>query len=428
MLKLFNKNLGQLEKKTFRLHFIYSIIEGIIVGVLALNEFVFVKSLKGSDISVGLLFQFSVFVLTFSVLLNEWSKRIKNQKRFIITVGLITRLPLFLLFLFPDNVGHMGSNKVYHLFFILIFLTYYLANPIIFPIINQLLKSSYRHEKFSQLYSYSTIANKIVMMLVTLLYGILLDHNENAYRYVFPVISILGICSVWLLSGIKSTEDLNIIPSLPLWQSVKRSIKNMRSKMKINKPFRDFEAAFMFYGFAFMGTVSVITIYFEKGLGLNYSSVAFYKNSYNLLAIILLPLFGRLMGKIDPRKFSAITFASLLFYLLFIALTTVFPYFSDIEGIRIYYTLFIAMLFNGVFAATMSLLWSIGSVYFCKTEEASEYQSIHLTFTGLRSFFAPLLGVWIYWLVGFTATFLTGVVLLAIAVGISLKSQKKYSL
>ena len=89
---------------------------------------------------------------------------------------------------------------------------------------------------------------------------------------------------------------------------------------------------------------------------------------------------------------------------------------------------FIAMLFNGVFAATMSLLWSIGSVYFCKTEEASEYQSIHLTFTGLRSFFAPLLGVWIYWLVGFTATFLTGVVLLAIAVGISLKSQKKYSL
>ena len=198
--------------------------------------------------------------------------------------------------------------------------------------------------------------------------------------------------------------------------------------MKSNKPFRDFQAGFMFYGFAFMGTVSVIAIFFQKELEMNYSSVAFYKNSYNVLAIFLLPMFGKMMGRIDPRRFAAITFASLLFYLLFIALTTYAPWFVWIKGIKIYYTLLLAMLFNGVFAATMGLLWSIGSAYFCREEEVSEYQAIHLTFTGFRSFFAPIMGLGIYLLVGFTATFITGVVLLLFAVIISLRSYKKHRL
>ena len=202
----------------------------------------------------------------------------------------------------------------------------------------------------------------------------------------------------------------------------------MRGKMSANKPFRDFEIGFMYYGFAFMGTVSVIAIFFNQALDLNYSSVAFYKNSYNILAIILLPLFGKLMGKMDPRKFSAITFASLLFYLLFIGLTSYMPWFFWIKDLKIYYCLLAAMLFNGIFAATMSLLWSIGSAYFCKKEEASEYQAIHLSLTGLRSFFAPVLGLGIYRLVGFNGTFLAGIVLLLISVIISLRSYNKYHL
>jgi MFS family permease len=152
--------------------------------------------------------------------------------------------------------------------------------------------------------------------------------------------------------------------------------------------------------------------------------VAFYKNSYNLLAILLLPFFGKLIGRIDPRKFSAITFASLLFYLLFIALTQYIPAGTRLWDIDIYYTLFAAMMFNGVFAATMSLLWSIGSSYFCKKEEASNYQSIHLSFTGLRSFFAPVLGIYVYQWLGFTGAFAAGILFLVISIIISIRSYK----
>jgi MFS family permease len=266
------------------------------------------------------------------------------------------------------------------------------------------------------------------MLIVTFAFGWLIDADKDAYRYVFPFVSVSGIFSVWLLTRIENSNLTVTRPALPLWKSIRANIKNMRRKMAGNKPFRDFEAGFMFYGFAFMGTVSVIAIFFQKELSLNYSSVAFYKNSYNLLAIIILPMFGKLMGKIDPRRFAAITFASLLFYLLFIMLTSYFPWFVWFKGIKFYYSLLAAMIFNGVFAATMGLLWSIGSAYFSPKTEVSDYQAIHLTLTGFRSFFAPMLGLGIYLLIGFTATFITGIVFLLIAVIISMRSIKKYDL
>ncbi|HNW88741.1 MAG TPA: MFS transporter [Bacteroidales bacterium] len=428
MSRLQNLQLDALEKRTFRIHFVYSVIEGVILGVLAINEFVFLKSLGGSDVGVSVLFQFSVFVLTFSVLLNEWARRIKKAKRFLIALGILTRFPMLLLFFFPGDVAHLANNYIYHYIFLGIFLVYYFANPIIYPVINQFLKTNYFHKNFSILYSWSTMANKIVMLMVTFVFGWLLDLNHDIYRYVFPVVSVLGIFSVWLLAQLSSNDVIVERPEMPLMRSIQQTIRNMRQKMRTNRPFRDFQAGFMFYGFAFMGTVSVIAIFFQKELDLNYSSVAFYKNSYNILAIFLLPMFGKMMGRIDPRRFAAIAFSSLLFYIFFIGLTTYAPWFIWIQGIKIYYTLLLAMIFNGFFAATMALLWSIGSAYFCPEGEVSEYQAIHLTFTGFRSFFAPIMGLGIYLLIGFTATFATGIILLLIAVIISLRSYKQYQI
>ncbi len=70
-MKVIKGNYSEQEKRTFQLHLIYSIIEGIILGVLALNEFVFIKSLRGSNYELGFLFQFSMVVFIFLVFINE---------------------------------------------------------------------------------------------------------------------------------------------------------------------------------------------------------------------------------------------------------------------------------------------------------------------------------------------------------------------
>jgi len=133
---------------------------------------------------------------------------------------------------------------------------------------------------------------------------------------------------------------------------------------------------------------------------------------------------GKLLGKIDPRQFAIITFSSLSLFILFILLTEYYPNHFLLAGIEVYPMLVIAYLFYGIFAATMALLWFIGSAYFCKPEEAGDYQSVHLSLTAVRAMFAPLLGVLFYELFGFTWTFLLAIVSLLIGIGIMFWSYR----
>lgn len=410
--------MNTIERRTFLLHMAYSVIEGIILGVLALNEFVFIKSLKGSDYQLGFLFQFSMVVFIFLVFINEFIKRARHKNKLLVWVGVLTRAPLMLVFLFPDNQAAVVATPVYHYIFLGIFFVYYFGNTIIYPMINLFLKNSYEHNNFGKLYGFASSTNKIVMLVATFFYGMSLDVNNFAFRYVFPIIAVLGIVSVYLLSLINYDNPVLKIKKQNFFRSVKNSVLTMTGILKSNKPYTHFEIGFMFYGFSFMITVTVITIFFERALNLNYSSVAFYKNAYNILAIVLLPFTGKLLGKMDPRKFAAITFASLMLYILFIMLTKFFPAHIEIAGVEVYLMLVIAFLFYGIFAATMALLWFIGSAYFCKPEEAGDYQSVHLSLTAVRATFAPLLGVFFYGIIGFTGTFIIAIISLLAGIGV----------
>ena len=306
----------------------------------------------------------------------------------------------------------------------MLFFIYYFGNTIIYPLINLFLKKQYGHSNFGKLYGIATSVNKIVMLGATFVYGILLDRDAQAYQYVFPVVAVLGVVSVFLLSMIRYQEEIKKRRE-QFFQSIRRSASTMVDILKTNKPYFHFEVGFMFYGFAFMITTTVITIFLERALHLNYSSVAFYKNAYNILAIILLPYTGKLLGKIDPRKFAVITFGSLTLFIFFMMLTEHFPIHITIAGLDLYLMLGFAYLSYGVFAATMALLWFIGSAYFCKTEEAGDYQSVHLFLTAARASVAPLFGVFFYELVGFTWTFLLAIASLLGGIGLMVWSYRR---
>ncbi len=401
----FLKSLNGEERSTLRLHLAYSFIEGILAGVIALNEFVFIKSLQGTGYQLSVLFQFSMMVFLFLVLFNAFTDRIRRRRRLLRITAIITRMPMIFLLFFPRSYDAIVEQPIYHYIFLAVFLIYFLANPIIFPTINLILKQAYRHENFGRLYSWATMLKKIITLAVTFGYGLLLDKDHFAFVYVFPLIGVLGIISVFLLSLIGDNENKVIPAKQSYWQMVKNSFARMTGTLTRNRPFLDFQAGFMLYGFGFMASVSVITIFFDKALGLNYTSVAFYKNSYNIIAIMLIPLFGKIIGNIDPRRFAAVSFIAMMLYILALTLTQWIPAYIEISGITLYYTLIFYIIFHSVFAATMALLWSIGSSYFCRKEEAALYQSTHLSMVGLRSLFAPLIGMFFYQTWGFTAAF-----------------------
>jgi MFS family permease len=401
------------------------VFEGFVLGVMALNEFVFIKSLNGTNYQLGFLFQFSMLVFLFLIVINAFLKRIRNRKKLLRMAALLSRLPLLILLFFPDNMVDMQNHAYYHFIFLFLFLVYFSGNIFINPNINYLLKVNYSHANFGKLYSYSTSINKIVMLIVTFAYGYILDFNNFAFIYIIPVAAIFATISVFVLSMIHFPEEKLLTSKRTVLQSVKASVNEMRLILKNNVPYRHFEMGFMFYGFSFMISVTVITIYFYEALNLNYASVAFYRNAYNILAIILLPFFGKLLSNIDPRKFAVITYASIALYIFFLMMTTYFPSNFKFLDITIYHTLLLYIFFHGIFAATMVLLWNIGSAYFCKPNEAGTYQSLHLSLTGARAVFAPLVGVLFYEMFGFTATFLIAIVSLLAAIVLMLWSYRR---
>lgn len=425
MLRLRYLKLDEGEWRTFRLHTLYFAIEGIVLGVLALNEYVFIRSMQGSNYQLAFLFQFSMLVFTFLIFFNAIRKRIKNKKKMLRITALVTRLPLILVFFFPRDEATMIDHPEFHYIFLGLFLFYYFGNIIIFPAINVLLKTNYSHQNFGKLYSYSTSLNKIFLLVSTFVYGLLLDKNPFVFAYVIPVIAVLSFVSIFFLSQISYYDVRQETRGRNVLDSVKLSVREMVQILRKNKPYLHFEVGFMLYGFAFMATYPLINIFFKEELDLNYTSVAFYKNSYNVLAIILLPFFGRLLGKIDPRKFAAFTFGSLMMYLLFLMSTEYFPYYAQLWDIRFYLTLIISFVFYGVFAASMPLLWNIGSAYFCKPEEADDYQSLHLSLTGIRSVFSPVAGVFLLGVIGFAWTFLISIFTLLLSMWLMRWSYKK---
>ncbi|GAB1403229.1 hypothetical protein MASR1M74_04070 [Lentimicrobium sp.] len=352
-----HKKLLPLERQTFNLHLWYTIFDGFVLGVLALNEFVFLRSLNGSSLQLSFLFQFSVVVFLLLIFTQAWLNSISNKPHLIRYAGIITRAPLALLLLFPQSDVVTLSNSWYHLLFLLIFFIYYLGNPVLFPVINLLLKTNYRHENFSRLYSHSTFWGKLVMLAVVFIYGIVLDNDKYAYRWMFLLAAIFGIAAVFLLSFIPFEIKTTAKARGGILDSVRASVSRMRSIVNQNHAFRHFELGFMFYGFGFMSTVTVITIFFEKQLNMNYFTLATYKNAYNIIAILLIPFFGRVLGRIDPRKFGAITFASVMLYLLSLVLTFYFPRQIRLGSFVLFYSLIPYLLFHSIFAATMSLLW-----------------------------------------------------------------------
>lgn len=407
---------------------IYSIIDGLVLGIFALNEYILIKSLKGTNYQIAFLVQSTVIVLSFSMLFNIIFRRIPRKGRFIRYSGIITRLPLFLFIFFPVEALTAQNAFFYQVVFLLIFLAYYLANPLLLPAINQMLKGSYSHVNFGRLYGYASTINKVMMLITTFLFGLILDYQHHSYRYIYPVVSILSIISIYILTRIEYKSTEMIETGRGLMHSLRGSVKESLAILRNNKPYRDFENAFFLYGLAWMATAAVIPIFFEKSLGLNYSSVAFYKNSYNTISILILPYFGKLIGKMDPRKFAVITFSTMLVHIFFLGLTEYFPLKFEFWGITLYYSLIASYIWYGIFGALMALLWYIGSSYFCGNEEVSNYQAIHVSLTGIRGFMAPVLGIFLLDLIGYTGVFLASMFSLGWAVYIMRKSLKNYRL
>ncbi|HPG73751.1 MAG TPA: MFS transporter [Bacteroidales bacterium] len=418
------KKLYPNEARTFVLHLFYSVFEGSLFGAFLMNEFVFLKSLQGSSYMLGVLFVFSMAVFSLLIFGNELLRRNSDKRKLLRVTALVTRLPLLAFLFFPADISVYTSGTHWHFAFMGIFLIFYLGTPVTYPTMNLLLRHNYRSEIFGKLFGYANTVSKLFAFVATFVFGWMLEHNYSVFRYVYPACGIMGLLSLWSLSSVPYVVDKPLRLAKGFLKSIKQSMHDMKNILVRDKDFFQFELSFMIYGIGFMLTVAAVTLYLESELALSYFSYAAYRNYAAVLTIVTMPLFSRVIDKTDPRRFARMAYILMLFYILLILITEWIPWHVNSGIYQIFPTLLLAFTFMGVFNGSMGILWYIGSSYYCNDKSLSgDYQSVHLSFVGIRALIAPLLGVYFYESFGYVFTFAFAIFILLIAISITVYSQ-----
>lgn len=419
-----SEELRQLEKKTFSLHMLSNVFMGLSFGILMLHEIILKKSLLGTDFQVTLLIFLSSSAFIFSIYGTELIHRSSNPAKTIIILALISRFFLFIIPLF--------SSPEYFIFCIAA-MSY--IDSLIKPSWNTVFKHNYSDSRRSLLYSYSSSLYTIVILIVSTVLGYLLDINYELYKILFPIAGIFDVLSYMSLAKmITMGQNLKMIPpgipgkslSLKLMEDIfVLPVRNMMRIFKENRPFLRFEVFFFMYGMAFMIASPAVPIYLVDVLQLSYSPISIAKGLVFYTATILFtPLMGRLHGTGNPTKFCGYLFLFLLFYPLSMMGVKYIPGVISFitPEIMLYFTFFLF----GILMSGITMSWNLSTIYYAPHYQEANYQSVHITLTGVRGLFSPFIGYLILRYVSIEATFIVSAIIFLLAGIMMLRESRRH--
>jgi MFS family permease len=392
--------LGNNERRVFLILIAMNIIGGLGDGMMAQNELAFLKSLHGTKEMLAFITQVSTMSCLLIMVYNEILKRIQDKRRFLVWVTVIARLPLLLFAFYPNQAAGVVAWHA-HLF-VCSFIFMGFLGQMVGPATNAMLKQNFTHENFGMLISVSTSFRTGAMLMTTILSGVLMDRDPFAFRYIYPLVGLAGMLAGCLLLWIPFQAETVTVPAggWHPWRLLRESMATTKRIFEESRPFRDFEFGFVLYGFAMLGTSAIISNMLAKEMDISYTENGVYRMLAGIITVLAFPLAGLWIGKIDPRRFLAITCLTFIGYLGFLGLACFVTTRTMIHGVSIHWILVIAFMFSGIFSAMIVIAWGIGSAYFCKPEQVADYQSVHVYMTSIRGILAPPIGIGLMWLTG----------------------------
>ncbi|HEX2786976.1 MAG TPA: MFS transporter [Ignavibacteria bacterium] len=401
-----------IEKKTFALHLLCQFFNGLVAGIIVLQEIILKKSLSGTDFEVTVLIYLTSISFLLSIYGSEIINRTSNKPRTLFIIGAIGRGALIFIPLF-DNVW----------FYIFVISIMFIADALLLPAWNFIFKHNYTDQNRSKLYSYAYSFTTIVLLIVSIIAGFMLDENDMVYKLIFPIAGVSGILYYYYMSRImKLGMQADSMEKIKLRSINKKLLKDIlilpiRNSIRIckeDKRFFKFEVNFFLYGMAFMILAPAIPIFLVDYLNLDYTPISIAKGFIFHGALILAtPFMGKILGVNNPTKFCGIVFLTLVSVpLLMLVSDLILKGGLSLQPVDIIYLTFFIF---GVAMSGVTIAWNLGSIYYAPHNEVANYQAVHITLTGLRGSFAPMLGYFVIELFSIEANFILSAVLFAIA-------------
>jgi len=407
------KNLNPVEKQTARLLLWSALFNGVVMSLNQTQDIIARKALHAA------VWQLTVMAMIWPVsnFMSIWwgrmFERSSHKSRFFIFVGVFGRLSLIY------GLWLTGMNE-----FILLLGLMFSFNALLIPAQNSIYQKNINPSRRSRVYGYTISLGMLVAIGFTFLAGRWLDVNEKAFRWILAITAGAGFIASLLLSLIKIQEPEKTGAVLPLyWKDVvKDPIRRSLSLLKENKPFACFERSFSIYGMGFIMMVPVLPVFLVDMLKLSYTGNFVAKGIISQIPLLLLsPYLGKWHDKLHPFRFIGVFFGILALFpiLIIISALTLKWHLLSVVLVYLAYTVF------GLAMAGVNIAWNMSSIFFAGSEDASMYQSVHVTMTGIRGVIAPLLGLLLLKTLGLISVFAVAALFLITASFISWKDYKR---
>lgn len=405
-------NKKNIYKSTVSLLLLSALFNGVFNGFTGIQDIIARKAFNALD------WQLMVLTMIWPVtnFLSIWWGKILEQSsskaKFFWFVAFFGRLSLILAYF-------TTSMNIYLLIFGLVSF----FNGILSPASNSIYQSNLPHDR-SKIFGYTMSAASAISMIFAFIAGRFLDSSEANLKLIFVFVSLAGFLSASILSFIKIAKN-----KVTYQDRMKRSeffltpLLRAFQLLKTNKPYAHFQRDFTLYGFGFLSLSPVIPIFMVDYLKLNYTHSFVSKGILAQIGFLILsPVFGKLHDNFHPFKFASYSFASIAVFPLLLIITGLIQN-NSFSLFAIYFS----FLVYGFAMSGVNMAWNMSSIHFAGNEDASMYQSLHITITGIRGLFAPVLGILAKNYMGIYGAFLMSFSFFAIASFYSYHDYKAYS-
>jgi MFS family permease len=368
--------LQKQEAPLFIRHLSMSILNGLSIGALFMAYIVIKKTLNASAFSVTLLTIIPTVCLLATLPLFHALGFGRRRKLFLMILATAGCIPLILL-----NV----YSPVWLLIMAVGFVQF--TNIVFAPSLNVLFKRHYRKDYVGKLFGIVSSGAVLASMTGAYLTGYLLDIDSNLFRTIFPIAGLLAFFAMIVLAytPLEHSPDLEFHPfSLRLLIAPFKSMKRILTE---DKEFFIFERNFFIYGVGFLFAMPVLPSYLIDQLHLDYKTISEARSVIGQIGVLLLsPFVGHLFDMHNPYRFTGYSYAILVFYPVFVALSSLLPY-SYVNVI-----LCTGFGISSVSMCGIGMSSHLSTIYFAEGKDSGVYQGIHATLTGLSGLIGSVFG------------------------------------
>lgn len=395
---------------------IAAVFNGFIQSFGQTQDIIARKALHAQDWQLMLMTMIWPITNFFSIWWGNAFAKSRRKPAYFFFAGLLGRLTLVL------GVWISTMNQYLALLTLL-----FMANSVIVPAQNSIYQMNLHSSHRSKIYGYTISLSMLLSVGITFIGGRLLDLHEAHFRWILLATGLAGFINSAIFSAIRLDEQYSSLPVVKETKSFKeialQPLKDAIDLLKRNKAFAAFERDFSLYGMGFIMMQPIIPIFLVDRLHLSYTNNFLAKGILSQMGMLVLsPVIGKLHDKMHPFRFIAISFALLMVFPLLFVLSILWSG----ESIFSVIVVFLAYTIFGIAMAGVNLSWNMSSIFFAGKEDASMYQGVHVTMTGIRGVIAPIVGFSLLRVVGIHAVFMVAAGFLAAAAIMSYRDYLRY--